>query len=155
MTFDKICRGRKRPAHVPNRDVSLAVQPTQFGRLFYAGRGVAGIGGVLLKLLMSKMVTNRSAGREIATAMAIFIVGSRFLWHRDRRASTREHKSDLLYERQADQPLMLTGIDRKPLRKLEYTRTGRPTTSIRMSRRRISSHSRRSCRSARRSPTHR
>ncbi len=38
-----------------------------------AGRLVAGIGGVLLNVLMSKMVTDRFAGKEIATAMAIFV----------------------------------------------------------------------------------
>ena len=38
-----------------------------------AGRVVAGIGGVLLNVLMSKMVTDWFAGREIATAMAIFV----------------------------------------------------------------------------------
>ena len=37
------------------------------------GRVVAGIGGVLLNVLMSKMVTDWFAGREIATAMAIFV----------------------------------------------------------------------------------
>ena len=38
-----------------------------------AGRVVAGGGGVLLNVQMSKMVTDRFAGKEIATAMAIFI----------------------------------------------------------------------------------
>ena len=38
-----------------------------------AGRIVAGIGGVVLNVLMSKMVTDWFAGREIATAMAIFV----------------------------------------------------------------------------------
>ncbi|WP_409189024.1 CynX/NimT family MFS transporter [Bradyrhizobium sp. RDM4] len=38
-----------------------------------AGRVVAGIGGVVLNVLMSKMVTDWFAGREIATAMAIFV----------------------------------------------------------------------------------
>jgi MFS family permease len=37
------------------------------------GRLLAGIGGVLLNVLMSKMVTDWFAGREIATAMAIFV----------------------------------------------------------------------------------
>jgi MFS family permease len=37
------------------------------------GRAVAGVGGVLLNVLMSKMVTDWFAGREIATAMAIFV----------------------------------------------------------------------------------
>jgi MFS family permease len=38
-----------------------------------AGRIVAGIGGVLLNVVMSKMVTDWFAGKEIATAMAIFV----------------------------------------------------------------------------------
>lgn len=38
-----------------------------------AGRLVAGMGGVLLNVLMSKMVTDWFAGKEIATAMAIFV----------------------------------------------------------------------------------
>ncbi|WFU22974.1 MFS transporter [Bradyrhizobium sp. CB1717] len=38
-----------------------------------AGRLIAGIGGVLLNVLMTKMVADWFAGREIATAMAIFI----------------------------------------------------------------------------------
>lgn len=38
-----------------------------------AGRLIAGTGGVLLNVLMSKMVTDWFAGREIATAMAIFV----------------------------------------------------------------------------------
>jgi len=38
-----------------------------------AGRLAAGIGGVLLNVLMSKVVTDHFAGREIATAMGIFI----------------------------------------------------------------------------------
>ena len=38
-----------------------------------AGRLIAGGGGVLLNVLMSKMVTDWFAGREIATAMAIFV----------------------------------------------------------------------------------
>jgi MFS family permease len=37
------------------------------------GRLLAGIGGVLLNVLMSKMVTDWFAGKEIATAMAIFV----------------------------------------------------------------------------------
>jgi MFS family permease len=37
------------------------------------GRVLAGAGGVLLNVLMSKMVTDWFAGREIATAMAIFV----------------------------------------------------------------------------------
>jgi MFS family permease len=38
-----------------------------------AGRLIAGLGGVLLNVLMSKMVTDWFAGREIASAMAIFV----------------------------------------------------------------------------------
>jgi len=38
-----------------------------------AGRAIAGIGGVLLNVVMSKMVTDWFVGREIATAMAIFV----------------------------------------------------------------------------------
>ena len=38
-----------------------------------AGRLIAGGGGVLLNVLMTKMVTDWFAGREIATAMAIFV----------------------------------------------------------------------------------
>jgi MFS family permease len=37
------------------------------------GRIVAGTGGVLLNVLMSKMVTDWFAGKELATAMAIFV----------------------------------------------------------------------------------
>jgi predicted MFS family arabinose efflux permease len=38
-----------------------------------AGRLIAGGGGVLLNVQMSKMVTDEFAGKEIATAMAIFV----------------------------------------------------------------------------------
>ena len=38
-----------------------------------AGRAIAGVGGVLLNVVMSKMVTDWFAGKEIATAMAIFV----------------------------------------------------------------------------------
>jgi MFS family permease len=38
-----------------------------------AGRITSGIGGVVLNVLMSKMVTDWFAGKEIATAMAIFV----------------------------------------------------------------------------------
>ncbi len=37
------------------------------------GRLIAGVGGVLLNVLMSKMVTDWFAGKEIATAMGIFV----------------------------------------------------------------------------------
>jgi MFS family permease len=51
--------------------VAMAFAPT-WGWLV-AGRIVAGVGGVLLNVLMSKMVTDWFAGKEIATAMAIFV----------------------------------------------------------------------------------
>ena len=38
-----------------------------------AGRVIAGIGGVLVNVVMTKMVTDWFAGREIGTAMALFI----------------------------------------------------------------------------------
>ena len=38
-----------------------------------AGRLVSGAGGVLLTVQMTKMVTDWFAGKEIATAMAIFV----------------------------------------------------------------------------------
>ena len=38
-----------------------------------AGRLLAGVGGVLLNVLMTKMLTDWFAGREIATAMGIFV----------------------------------------------------------------------------------
>lgn len=37
------------------------------------GRLLAGVGGVILNVLMSKMVTDWFAGKEIATAMGIFV----------------------------------------------------------------------------------
>src|SRR5262245_38701359 len=49
----------------------MAFLPTWPGQI--AGRLVAGIGGVLLNVLMAKMVTDWFAGREIATAMAVFV----------------------------------------------------------------------------------
>jgi MFS family permease len=51
--------------------LAMAFAPT-WGRQI-TGRIVAGIGGVLLNVLMSKMVTDWFAGKEIATAMAIFV----------------------------------------------------------------------------------
>jgi MFS family permease len=51
--------------------VAMAFAPTWGWQV--AGRIVAGIGGVLLNVLMSKMVTDWFAGKEIATAMAIFV----------------------------------------------------------------------------------
>ncbi len=38
-----------------------------------SGRLIAGVGGVILNVLLAKLVTDWFAGREIATAMAIFI----------------------------------------------------------------------------------
>ena len=38
-----------------------------------SGRLIAGIGGILLNVLMSKMITDWFAGREIATAMGIYV----------------------------------------------------------------------------------
>ena len=49
----------------------MAFAPTWHWQI--AGRIAAGIGGVVLNVLMSKMVTDWFAGKEIATAMAIFI----------------------------------------------------------------------------------
>ena len=49
----------------------MAFAPTWHWQI--AGRIVAGLGGVVLNVLMSKMVTDWFAGKEIATAMAIFV----------------------------------------------------------------------------------
>jgi MFS family permease len=49
----------------------MALAPSWHWQL--AGRIGAGIGGVVLNVLMSKMVTDCFAGKEIATAMAIFV----------------------------------------------------------------------------------
>jgi predicted MFS family arabinose efflux permease len=49
----------------------MAFAPTWHWQI--AGRISAGIGGVVLNVLMSKMVTDWFAGKEIATAMAIFV----------------------------------------------------------------------------------
>jgi MFS family permease len=49
----------------------MAFAPTWHWQI--AGRIVAGVGGVVLNVLMSKMVTDWFAGNEIATAMAIFV----------------------------------------------------------------------------------
>ena len=51
--------------------VIMAVLPSWEAQI--AGRLLAGIGGVLLNVLMSKMVTDWFGDREIATAMAIFV----------------------------------------------------------------------------------
>jgi MFS family permease len=49
----------------------MAFVPGWAGQI--VGRLVAGVGGVLLNVLMAKMVTDWFAGREIATAMAVFV----------------------------------------------------------------------------------
>ena len=49
----------------------MAFVPTWTGQI--VGRLVAGVGGVLINVLMSKMVTDWFAGRDIATAMAVFV----------------------------------------------------------------------------------
>jgi MFS family permease len=51
--------------------IVMAFAPTWQWQL--VGRAVAGVGGVLLNVVMSKMVTDWFAGKEIATAMAIFV----------------------------------------------------------------------------------
>jgi MFS family permease len=51
----------------------LAMASSSVWTLQVAGRLVSGAGGVLLTVQMTKMVTDWFAGREIATAMAIFI----------------------------------------------------------------------------------
>jgi MFS family permease len=52
----------------------LAMAFSQSWSLQIAGRLVAGGGGVLLNVQMTKMVTDWFAGKEIATAMAVFVV---------------------------------------------------------------------------------
>jgi MFS family permease len=51
----------------------LAMAVSDFWTIQIAGRLVAGAGGVLLNVQMTKMVADWFAGREIATAMAIFV----------------------------------------------------------------------------------
>ena len=51
--------------------VMMAASPSWEAQI--AGRLLAGVGGVLLNVLMSKMVTDWFGGREMATAMAIFV----------------------------------------------------------------------------------
>lgn len=51
--------------------VLMALVPSWHAQL--GGRLLAGLGGVLLNVLMSKMVTDWFAGREIGTAMGIFV----------------------------------------------------------------------------------
>ncbi len=41
--------------------------------MLIAGRVISGVGGILMNVLMSKMVTDWFTGKEIATAMAIFV----------------------------------------------------------------------------------
>jgi MFS family permease len=52
---------------------SLAMAFSASWSIQIAGRLVAGAGGVMLNVQMTKMVTDWFAGREIATAMAIFV----------------------------------------------------------------------------------
>src|SRR5262249_38283443 len=49
----------------------MAFTPSWTGQI--AGRLISGTGGVFLNVLMTKMVTDWFAGREIATAMATFV----------------------------------------------------------------------------------
>ena len=51
--------------------LAMALSPVWEVQL--AGRLVAGIGGVVLNVLMSKMVTDWFAGRDLAAAMAVFV----------------------------------------------------------------------------------
>lgn len=51
--------------------LAMLLIPTWSGQIF--GRLLAGIGGVVLNVLMSKMVTDHFSGREIGTAMGIFV----------------------------------------------------------------------------------
>ena len=52
---------------------SLAMALSDSWNVQIAGRLVAGAGGVILNVQLTKMVTDWFAGREIATAMAIFV----------------------------------------------------------------------------------
>lgn len=49
----------------------MVVADTWSGQV--TGRVISGLGGVLLNVLMSKMIVDWFAGREIATAMAVFV----------------------------------------------------------------------------------
>ncbi len=51
----------------------LMVAASTSWEVHIAGRLLAGVGGVLLNVLMTKMLTDWFAGREIATAMGIFV----------------------------------------------------------------------------------
>jgi MFS family permease len=53
---------------------ALAMALSHAWSLQIAGRLVGGAGGVLLNVQMTKMVTDWFAGKEIATAMAVFVV---------------------------------------------------------------------------------
>ena len=52
---------------------SLAMALTELWSLQISGRLVAGAGGVLLNVQLTKMITDWFAGKEMATAMAIFV----------------------------------------------------------------------------------
>lgn len=52
---------------------ALAASVTPAWEIMLTGRVLAGIGGVILNVLMTKMVTDWFAGREISTAMGIFV----------------------------------------------------------------------------------
>ena len=52
---------------------SLAMAYATSWNVQIAGRLVAGVGGVMLNVQMTKMLTDWFAGKEIATAMAIFV----------------------------------------------------------------------------------
>jgi len=52
---------------------ALAASLTPAWEIVLAGRVLAGTGGAILNVLMAKMVTDSFAGREISTAMAIFV----------------------------------------------------------------------------------
>ncbi len=51
--------------------LAMAALPAREAQI--AGRAVAGLGGVLLNVLMTKMVAERFAGPRLATAMGIFV----------------------------------------------------------------------------------
>ncbi|PWE30604.1 arabinose ABC transporter permease [Maritimibacter sp. 55A14] len=52
---------------------ALAASLTPAWEIVLAGRVLAGTGGVILNVLMTKMVTDWFAGREISTAMGIYV----------------------------------------------------------------------------------
>ena len=53
----------------------LAVHPGVAPCVILTGRVLAGIGGAILIVLMSKMITDWFAGKELFLGMAIFIIG--------------------------------------------------------------------------------